>query len=68
MPTQRIANLVGNRDLEKDVYLDGGLANNRSLGMAIEDELCRDVHVLPWPQFTVAYGAARSVETKDSLT
>lgn len=59
---RRIANLAGNRDLVDDVYLDGGSANNRGLVMAIEDELFREVHVLPSPQFTVAYGAARSLE------
>lgn len=57
----RIANLAGNRDMEDGVYLDGGSASNRGLVAAIEDELFRDVHVLPYPQFTVAYGAARSL-------
>ena len=59
---RRIANLSGNRDMADDVYLDGGSANNRGLVLAIENELFRDVHVLPCPQFTVAYGAARSLE------
>jgi predicted CoA-substrate-specific enzyme activase len=57
---RRIANLAGHRDMADDVYLDGGSANNRALAAAIEDELFRDVKVLPHPQFTVAYGAARS--------
>jgi activator of 2-hydroxyglutaryl-CoA dehydratase len=48
--------------MEDDFYLDGGSANNSGLLVAIEDELCRDVSVLPNPQFTVAYGAARSLE------
>ena len=61
---RRIANLAGHQELEEDVYLDGGSANNRGLVAAIEDELFRDVHVLAYPQFTVAYGAARSVETR----
>ncbi len=60
---RRIANLAGSRDMVGDVYLDGGSANNRGLVAAIEDELFHDVHVLPYPQFTVAYGAARSLET-----
>jgi predicted CoA-substrate-specific enzyme activase len=60
---RRVASLAGNSNLTDDVYLDGGSANNSGLVMAIEDELYRDVHVLPHPQFTVAYGAARSLET-----
>lgn len=60
---RRIAGLAGGRDMEDDFYLDGGAANNRGLVAAIEEELCRDVYVLPHPQFTVAYGAARSAET-----
>ena len=59
---RRIAGLAGGRDIEDDVYLDGGSANNCGLIAAIEDELCRDVYVLPHPQFSVAYGAARSLE------
>ena len=55
---RRIASLAGHRDLEDDIYLDGGAANNRGLVAAIEDELCRALHVLPHPQFTVAFGAA----------
>jgi (R)-2-hydroxyacyl-CoA dehydratese activating ATPase len=62
---RRIANLAGSRDLEDDLYLDGGSANNRGLVPAIKDELFRDVHVLPHPQFTVAYGAARSLDTQE---
>ncbi|MCP4686813.1 MAG: hypothetical protein GY859_02120 [Desulfobacterales bacterium] len=59
---RRIAGLAGSGDLEDDVYLDGGAASNSGLLTAIEDELYRDLHVLPHPQFTVAYGAARSLE------
>ena len=55
---RRIAGLAGSRDMEDDFYLDGGTANNPGLVAAIEDELFRDVFVLPHPQFTVAYGAA----------
>lgn len=50
--------LAGHRDLEDDIYLDGGAANNRGLVGTVEDELCRDLYVLPQPQFTVAFGAA----------
>ena len=64
---RRIANLAGNRDLEDDLYLDGGSANNPALAMAIEDELFRNVHVLAHPQFTVAYGAARFAEIELAL-
>lgn len=58
---RRIANLAGNWQLEGELYLDGGSANNHSLVMAIESELLRDVRVLPHPQFSVAYGAACSL-------
>lgn len=61
---RRIASLASHLDLADDVYLDGGAANNNALVVAIEDELYRDVHVLPYPQFTVAYGAARSLENQ----
>ncbi len=59
---RRVASLAGHRDLEDDIYLDGGAANNRGLVAAIEDELCRDLHVLSHPQFTVAFGAASALE------
>lgn len=58
---RRIANLVGDRDLPADTYLDGGTANNSGLVKAVEYELSQDVRVLKHPQFTVAYGAARSL-------
>ena len=63
---RRVAALAGNREVTDDVYLDGGSANNHGLVTAIADELYRDVHVLDHPQFTVAYGAARSLEDIDS--
>jgi predicted CoA-substrate-specific enzyme activase len=55
---RRIAGMMGKQDLEDELYLDGGSANNGALAEAIEDELLRDVNVLEFPQFTVAYGAA----------
>ncbi|MDR3090265.1 MAG: acyl-CoA dehydratase activase [Desulfobulbaceae bacterium] len=55
---RRIAGLCAGRRLRDDVYLDGGSARNSGLLRALEDELCRDLHVLPLPQFTVALGAA----------
>ena len=57
---RRIAGLCAGRDLQDDVYLDGGAAQNPGLVRALEDELCRDLHVVALPQFTVAYGAALS--------
>lgn len=58
---RRIANLAGD-DLENEIYLDGGAAANSALGEVLADELYCDLCVLPHPQFTVAYGAARSLE------
>ena len=55
---RRINGMLGNQDIEDDLYLDGGSANNGGLAAAIEDEIFRDVNVLDYPQFTVAYGAA----------
>lgn len=61
---RRIAGLAGGRDLDRDVYLDGGSANNRDLLYAIEDELFIEMHLVEYPQFTVAYGAARFMERR----
>lgn len=58
---RRIAGLAGSRDLDGDVYLDGGPATNPGLVAAVEDELLREIQVLANPQFTVAYGAAVSL-------
>ncbi len=58
---RRIANLIGNREVAEEAYLDGGAANNYGLVTAVEYELCQDIHVLGHPQFTVAYGAAHSL-------
>ncbi|MDR0477810.1 MAG: acyl-CoA dehydratase activase [Desulfobulbaceae bacterium] len=63
---RRIAGLCAGGALEDDIYLDGGAAQNPGLVHALEDELCRDLHVLPLPQFTVAYGAAISAAMADS--
>jgi (R)-2-hydroxyacyl-CoA dehydratese activating ATPase len=57
---RRISGMIGNQEIEEALYLDGGSANNHGLALAIEDELFSDVHVLEYPQFTVAYGAACS--------
>lgn len=55
---RRIAAMMGEPMLADDVYMDGGSANNPALVQALEDEIFHEVHVLPAPQFTVAYGAA----------
>ena len=57
---RRIAGMMDS-DNVSEVYLDGGSANNTGLVEAIEDELFTVVHVLEHPQFTVAYGAACSI-------
>ena len=59
---RRIANLCGTHEVDEKCYVDGGSAGNPALVAAIEDELYCDMHVLPHPQFTVAYGAARSLD------
>ena len=58
---RRIAGMMGTESVE-GVYLDGGSANNTALAEAIEDELFTDVSVLKYPQFTVAFGAACSLQ------
>ena len=62
---RRISGMVGRASMDC-VYLDGGSANNHALALALEDELFTDVDVLPLPQFTVAYGAACSLEADAS--
>ena len=53
---RRIAGMMGTESVE-GVYLDGGSANNTALAEAITD-----VSVLKYPQFTVAFGAACSLQ------
>lgn len=55
---KRIVNMIGNMDLGENIFIDGGPAMNPGLVECIGNELLSDVHVLPSPQFTVAYGAA----------
>ncbi len=55
---KRVVNMIGNMDLGENIYIDGGPAMNPGLVRCIENELLTHVHVLPSPQFTVAYGAA----------
>ena len=54
---KRIAGLAGSGMLETKVFVDGGPALNRGLVECLEDELLCDIHVVPLPQFTVAYGS-----------
>ncbi|MDR1040363.1 MAG: acyl-CoA dehydratase activase [Deltaproteobacteria bacterium] len=57
---RRAAGLLGRVGVEA-VWLDGGPAQNRGLVEAVEDELLTEVKVAPAPQYTVAYGAAVSL-------
>jgi predicted CoA-substrate-specific enzyme activase len=56
---RRVAGLLG-RWSGGPVWLDGGPARNQGLVEALENELMREIRVLPAVQFTVAYGAARA--------
>ncbi|MBN2440341.1 MAG: hypothetical protein JXJ04_03320 [Spirochaetales bacterium] len=57
----RVLALAGSVSMEEKIYLDGGPAVNKGLIKAVTEELMADVHVLPQPQFTVAFGAAYSL-------
>ena len=57
----RIRSLSDGMGLEGDIYLDGGPAVNKGLLARMSDELDREVKVLPYPQFTVAFGAAAMI-------
>jgi len=61
---RRAAGLMGHMLLQGQgvIYLDGGPAQNKGLVEAMEDELLCEVKVLPYPQFTVAYGAALALD------
>ncbi|MDR1920237.1 MAG: acyl-CoA dehydratase activase [Candidatus Adiutrix sp.] len=59
---RRVAALMGRARPEGPVYLDGGPARNGGLVEALEEELMAEVTVLEEPQFTVAFGAALSLE------
>ena len=59
---RRVAGLMGHKLPQESVYLDGGPAQNKSLVKTLEDELFCKVKVLPYPQFTVAYGAALALD------
>lgn len=54
---RRIASLAGNGLLDEDIYVDGGPAKNKGLIQSLEDALLCDIHVVPEPQFSVAFGA-----------
>lgn len=59
---RRAASFLGSAGDLDGVYLDGGPAMNRALADALAEELLVDVGVLPYPQFTVAAGAAYGLE------
>lgn len=61
---KRISELAYNFHIEEEIYLDGGPALNKDLFLSVQEELMRDVRVLPHPQFTVAFGAAVSLSDK----
>ncbi|MBN2534352.1 MAG: CoA activase [Spirochaetales bacterium] len=61
---RRITALAGTVSFEDEIYLDGGPAINKGLLKAVGEEVMADVHVLPRPQFTVAFGAAYSLFTE----
>jgi predicted CoA-substrate-specific enzyme activase len=58
---RRAAGLLGSVDADS-VWLDGGPAQNKGLAEAFEDELLTEIRVAAEPQFTVAYGAAMSLD------
>ncbi|MDR1915438.1 MAG: acyl-CoA dehydratase activase [Synergistaceae bacterium] len=59
---RRVSGLLGRFADTGVVYLDGGPALNAGLASALEDELMTEVRVLESPQFTVAFGAAMSLD------
>ncbi|GMO24538.1 MAG: acyl-CoA dehydratase activase [Termitinemataceae bacterium] len=61
---RRIAGFLGEAAVDEveGVYLDGGPAKNAALASALSSELGVPVRVLAEPQFTVACGAALSLE------
>jgi len=61
---RRVTGLLGRRQPEGAVFLDGGPAKNRGLVAALEDEMLTDIHVTAEPQFSVAYGAALALEAE----
>jgi (R)-2-hydroxyacyl-CoA dehydratese activating ATPase len=58
---RRAAGLLGNAVMDGCLWLDGGPAQNSGLIAAFEDELMTEVKALPEPLYTVAYGAAVSL-------
>ena len=59
---RRAAGLLGAEAANDGLWLDGGPARNGGLLSAFEDELMAKVRTLPEPLYTVAYGAAVSLE------
>ena len=58
---RRASGLLDKAVASEGLWLDGGPARNTGLRTAFEDELMTEVHVLPEPLYTVAYGAAVSL-------
>lgn len=56
----RISNIIGSMELDEFIFIDGGPAANSGLADCIKEKLLYDIHILNFPQFTVAYGAAMS--------
>ena len=55
---KRITRLAGRGKIQDAVLFDGGTALNKGMVEALENELMREIHVNPFPQFTTSYGAA----------
>jgi predicted CoA-substrate-specific enzyme activase len=59
---RRVADLMRRDGAPGPVWLDGGPAQNQGLAEALENELMTEIRVLEAPQYTVACGAALSLE------
>jgi predicted CoA-substrate-specific enzyme activase len=60
---RRIGDFIRSFSIEEETYLDGGVALNRNLVEAIQEELMMDVRIAAHPQLTAAIGAAVSLLT-----
>ncbi|MBL7130662.1 MAG: CoA activase [Candidatus Omnitrophica bacterium] len=55
---RRLSDLMRSLDVEEEIYLDGGPAQNKGLLSSLKEEFMRDIKILQYPQFTAAIGAA----------
>ncbi len=55
---RRLSDLMRSLDVEEEIYLDGGPAQNKGLLYSLTEEFMRDIKILQYPQFTAAIGAA----------